>query len=266
VNEFFSQIKPDIVLHAAANVGGIKYNIQNPNGLLLDNLIISTNILNASLLTGVRKFINFGSSCMYPLDISQPMLPKDLQIGRVTKSSEHYALYKLASWKIVEAISSQFENNWLTVIPATIYGPNDNFSLEKGHVLSSLIRRFHEAKLNSEKSLKLWGDGTPLREFLYIDDFLEALRLLIEYRISESVLNVGPESEITIGKLASKISAIVGYKGEIIFDHTSPNGSDRKLLESSYIRSLGWAPKISLSEGITRTYAWYKDFKNIVRI
>jgi|694.fasta_scaffold17181_8 GDP-L-fucose synthase len=265
VNELFSEIKPDIVLNAAAKVGGIQYNMKKPTELLLENLIISTNVLNSSLINGVSKFINFGSSCMYPTDIEYPMAPKFLQSGRVEQSSEYYAMYKLVSWKIVDAISREFDKNWLTVIPSTIYGPNDNFSLEKGHVLSSLIRKFHDAKLNSTENLILWGDGTPLREFIYIDDLLDALKILIDYDTSERILNIGPQSEISIFKLASKISSIIGYKGEIIFDHKSSNGSHRKVLDSSYIRTLGWEPKISLTEGIAKTYVWYKESKNVVR-
>ena len=167
---------------------------------------------------------------------------------------------------MVEAISTQFNKDWVTIIPATIYGPNDNFSLEKCHVLSALIRKFHEAKINSEKSIILWGDGSPLREFIYIDDLLDALSLVIEKNVNESIFNVGPESEISINELALKISMIVGYKGEIAFDRVSPNGSSRKLLDSSFIKNLGWHSKVSLDEGINRTYAWYKESRNLIRL
>jgi GDP-L-fucose synthase len=266
VNEYFKTIKPEIVLLSAANVGGIKLNMEMPSDLLTDNIQIATNVINAANSNNVAKLINFGSSCMYPVNSVQPMNTNLLLTGPTEKTSESYATYKLATWKIVEAMRTQFGREWITVIPATIYGPNDNFSLSKGHVMSSLIRRFHEAKNSSIKEIILWGDGTPLREFIYIEDLLSALELILDRDVSESIFNIGSEIEISIAMLAKEIASIVGFNGEILWDSSKPNGSPRKLLDSTYIKSLGWNPKISLTKGIEKTYQWFSDPNSIIRL
>jgi GDP-L-fucose synthase len=266
VNEYFKKVKPDIVLLSAANVGGIKLNMENPSELLLDNLENATNVIRASYVNNVSKLINFGSSCMYPVDSIQPMDTALLLSGPTEKTSEAYASYKLATWKMIDAMRNQFQKNWITVIPATIYGPNDNFSLLKGHVVSSLIRKFHEAKINSAKEVTLWGDGSPLREFIYVDDLLSALDLILTKNIDENIFNIGSEIEISIRELAKVISSIIGFEGQMIWDDSKPNGSPRKLLKSSFIKNLGWEPKVSLADGLEKTYKWFIDPKNEVRL
>ena len=259
VNKYFKKVKPDIVLLSAANVGGIRLNIENPAELLIDNIQIATNVIQASHLNNVSKLLNFGSSCMYPVDSNQPMNTDLLLTGPTEKTSESYATYKLASWKMVESMRTQFGRDWITIIPATIFGPNDNFSISKGHVISSLIRKFHEAKSNFEAEITLWGDGTPLREFIFVDDFLCALEMIIDLNINENIFNVGSEIEVSISQLAKEIASVVGYEGKILWDKSKPNGSHRKLLDSTYIKSLGWNPKISLFNGIEKTYNWFID-------
>jgi GDP-L-fucose synthase len=265
VNKYFEKVKPDIVLLSAANVGGIKLNMENPTQLLIDNIQIATNVIQASHSNNVSKLINFGSSCMYPVDSNQPMSTDVLLTGPTEKTSESYATYKLASWKMVEAMRTQFGKKWITIIPATIFGPNDNFSLSKGHVISSLIRKFHEAKSNFETEITLWGDGTPLREFIFVDDLLCSLEMIIDSNINENIFNVGSEIEVSISQLAKEIAVVVGFEGKILWDKSKPNGSHRKLLDSSYIKNLGWNPKVSLLEGLEKTYSWFIDPMSKVR-
>jgi GDP-L-fucose synthase len=266
VEKYFKEIKPDIVLLSAANVGGIKLNMENPTELLIDNIQIATNVIRTSYSNKVARLINFGSSCMYPVDSKQPMNTNFLLTGPPEITSESYANYKLATWKMIDAMRNQFGKTWITIIPSTIFGPHDNFSLSKGHVISSLIRKFHEAKNNLETEITLWGDGTPLREFVYVEDFLCALELVLESNINESIFNVGSGHEVSISDLAKEIASVVGFEGEIAWDTSKPNGSQRKLLDSSYIKSLGWKPKVSLSEGIENTYHWFTDPNSKVRI
>ena len=265
VNKYFEEVKPEIVLLSAANVGGIRLNMENPTALLIDNLQITTNVIQASHSNNVSKLINFGSSCMYPVDSNQPMSTDLLLTGPTEKTSESYATYKLASWKMVEAMRTQFGREWITIIPATIFGPNDNFSLSKGHVISSLIRKFHEAKINFETEIILWGDGTPLREFIFVDDFLCSLEMIIDSKINENIFNIGSEIEVSISQLAKEIASVVGFEGKILWDKTKPNGSHRKLLDSSFMKNLGWNPKVSLLEGIEKTYNWFIDPMSKVR-
>jgi GDP-L-fucose synthase len=258
VTEYFSLSRPQIVLLTAANVGGIKYNIENPSTQLIDNLQISTNVIQASLDYGVEKLINFGSNCMYPSGINYPMDENLLQTGPTESTNRSYSAYKLATWEMVNAVNIQFKKNWLTVIPATIYGPHDNFSLSKGHVIPSLMRKFHDAKLNSNNSISLWGDGSPKREFLFIDDLLNALSLILHKNLISHTLNIGSGYETSIKDLALEISELVGFNGKINWDLNSANGATRKILNSNYINSLGWKAETKFSIGLERTYNWFK--------
>jgi GDP-L-fucose synthase len=260
VNKYFKRVRPDLVIMSAARVGGIGFNQTYPSQLILDNLQISTNTYRAALEYGVSKLINFGSSCMYPVNSNQPMKVSSLEMGLTERTSQFYASYKIASWKIVEAINQQFEKNWITIIPATIYGPYDNFSLTNGHVISSLIKKFKDAENQSIDKITLWGDGTPLREFIFIEDLIRAIEFVIEKDQLDSTLNIGSQFEVSIADLAKIIANIVGFKGKILWDETKANGVQRKLLDSSYIKSLGWEPKTTLKDGISLTCSWLDEF------
>ena len=266
VGNYFKSIKPEIVVFAAANVGGIGLNLLKPSEMLLDNIQIATNVFRASLDSGVSKLINFGSSCMYPVDCAQPMETKFLGSGPTELSSQFYSSYKLTSWKMVEAINKQFGLKWITLIPSTIFGPNDNFSLTNGHVISSLIKKFSDAKSQNFRKVSLWGDGSPLREFIYVDDLLSAINFIICNNISETTINIGTGIELTIDELSKMIASEVGYEGKIDWDSSKPNGSPRKLLDSSFIQHLGWMPKVSLEKGIALTHEWFLNSKNYLRI
>lgn len=265
LDPFLRQIKPDILIFAAAVVGGIKFNKENPTKLLLDNLMISTNVINSALTFDIRKFINFGSSCMFPLNANQPFKVESLMHGLPELSSIPYATYKLATWKLIDSIRSQYNKNWITIIPSTIYGPYDNFSSTDGHVISSLISKFHHAKLNEKSEIELWGDGSPLREFIYVEDLISAIEFIIENDIDKNIFNIGSNNEISIKNLAELISEIVAFKGKINWNLNQPNGASRKLLDSSFINSLGWKAKKPLSVGLIETYEWFKNAKNLIR-
>ncbi len=266
VENYFKSIKPEIVIFAAANVGGIGLNLLKPSEMLLDNLQIASNVFKASLDVGVTKLINFGSSCMYPIDCAQPMQTEILGSGSTEPTSQFYSTYKLTSWKMVEAINKQYGQKWITLIPSTIFGPNDNFSLTSGHVISSLIKKFSDAKSENSPKVTLWGDGSPLREFIYVDDLLSAINFIISKNISETTINIGTGYELSIDELSKIIATQIGYDGKIDWDYTKPNGSPRKLLDSDYIKHLGWVPTISLEKGIALTHEWFLNSKSSLRL
>ena len=261
VETFFLQEKPDAVINAAAKVGGIFANTQYPYQFLMDNMQIQNNLINSSLNNNVSKFIFLGSSCIYPKHADQPLKENYLLSGPLEQTNQWYAIAKISGVKLIESIRKQFGHDYISLMPTNLYGPGDNYNLETSHVLPAMIRKFYEAKQNKSDSVLLWGSGTPLREFLHVDDLAQAIILKLSSVSSNSIYNVGSSEEISIKNLAIKIQKIIGYKGKILWDNSKPDGTPRKLLDSSLISQLGWRSKINLDEGIRLTY---EDFlKNL---
>ena len=265
VNKFFKENQPEIVILAAGKVGGILENRDFPADFMRENLSIQQNVFNASQKYGVKKVIFFGSSCMYPRDTSQPMNENQLFTGQLEPTSVAYAIAKYAGVQMCQAINRQ--NNFVSfipVIPNSVYGPNDNFDLGSAHVLSALIRRFDEAKNTNADKVVLWGTGSPKREFIFSDDIVKAcIKLLnINLDVEDVPINIGVGSDISIKELAEKIAKMLDYSGKIEWDISKPDGTTRKLLDSSKIKSLGWKHKMQLDSGLKYTYKWYlENFK-----
>jgi len=259
VFEYVAREKPDWVVIAAAKVGGIHANSTYPVQFLSENLQIQTNVLDACHNSNIERVIFLGSSCIYPKFCSQPIKEDYLLTGALEPTNEPYAIAKIAGLKLVEAYSKQFGRSWISLMPTNLYGPGDNFDSLNSHVLPSLMRRFHEAKTQGFSKVAIWGDGTPLREFLHADDLADAVLFAASNYFGDSPINVGSGEEVSISGLAQTLAQVIGFEGEIEFDHTKPNGTPRKLLDSSVIRGLGWNPKISLLQGLDGTYRWFKD-------
>lgn len=258
VRSFFEKHHPDYVFFARSDSQGIVANINYPADLIYNSLQIQNNLIHYSYEFAVKKLIFVGSSCGYPRDCPQPMKEEYLLSGKLEPTSEYYAIAKLAGMKMCQAYNKQYHTNFISVIPATIYGQKDDFDLEKGHVISSLLRKFHEAKINKDKNVVVWGTGAPRREFIYVDDLAEACSFLMQNYNDSEIINAGAGPDISIKELAYAIKDIVGFSGEIIFDISKPDGAFKKLLDSSKINRLGWKPKIGIKEGIKLTYDWYK--------
>lgn len=258
VSDFFKKEGPEYVFLAASKSGGIVTNERYPADFIYINLQIQNNVIHSSYKSGVKRLLFFGSSCIYPRGCPQPMKEEYWLSGELEKTSEPYAIAKIAGIKMCQSYSQQYGVSYISLIPATIYGPKDDFDLEKSHVLSSLIRKFHEAKINNEEKVIVWGTGRPRREFLYVDDLARACIFLIDEYHNPEIINVGYGKDLTIKELALLIRDIVGFKGDIIFDRSKPDGTLRKLLDNSKITKLGWKAEISLEEGIRRTYKWYE--------
>jgi len=257
VSDFFAQEKPEFVFLAAAKVGGILANNTYPAEFIYDNLAIELNVIHQSYINGVKKLLFLGSSCIYPKYAPQPMKEEHLLTGVLEPTNEPYAIAKIAGIKMCQAYNRQYGTNFISVMPTNLYGPNDNFDLKTSHVLPALIRKFHEAKINGQPYVEIWGTGSPRREFLHVDDLADAcLYLMQNYNESEFV-NIGVGEDISIKELSLLIKEIVGYEGELKFDTSKPDGTPRKLLDVSRLHSLGWKHKISLREGIKQTYKWY---------
>jgi GDP-L-fucose synthase len=264
VEGFFEVEKPEIVIIAAAKVGGILANNQYRAEFLYDNLMIEANIINSAYKSGVEKLIFLGSSCIYPKFAEQPIREESLLSGYLEPTNEPYAIAKIAGIKLCESYYKQYGCNFLSAMPTNLYGINDNFNLQTSHVLPALIRKFHEAKINNFDEVTLWGSGTPKREFMFVDDLADAIVFLSEninaedlYENSISQINVGTGEDVTIAELASLIMQVCGYKGKIIYDSTKPDGTPRKLMDVSRLEKLGWKYKTSLAQGIEKTYQWY---------
>jgi GDP-L-fucose synthase len=257
VDEFFRREKPDYVFLAAARVGGIQVNLARPGDFIRENLLIQTSVLEAARRSGVKRLIFFGSSCLYPRDAAQPMKEESIGTGPMEKSSEAYATAKFAGLVLCESYNRQYGTDFITAIPATLYGPHDNFDPESAHVLSALMRRFHENR--AEPRVQIWGSGRPVREFLYVDDLAEACLFLMNFkgRLPAMPINIGTGQGISIRELAETVAAVVGFRGALDFDTTRPDGAPAKVLDSSRIRALGWSSRVPLSEGLKRTYEWY---------
>ncbi len=257
VAKFFAEETPDIVILAAAKVGGIKANNDYPVEFLLENLRIQNNVIHSAYQTGVRKLLFLGSSCIYPKLAPQPIAETALLSGPLEPTNEAYAIAKIAGIKLCQAYAREHGANFLSVMPTNLYGPNDNFDLETSHVLAALLRKAHEAKIRNEKKLIVWGTGKPRREFLHVNDLASACLLLLEKYDSPEIINVGCGEDISIRELAELICNVVGFEGELVWDTTKPDGTPRKLLDVSKIRALGWDPTIPLRKGITQTYEWF---------
>jgi GDP-L-fucose synthase len=256
VRKFFSEAKPEAVVIAAAKVGGIQANSAYPVEFLLENLQIQNNLVATSFEFGVKKLLFLGSSCIYPKLAAQPIVENSLLTGPLEPSNEPYAIAKIAGIKLCQAYARQYGANFISAMPTNIYGPGDNFDLEKSHVLPALIRKVHEAKVKKRSEVTLWGSGTPRREFLHADDLADALRFLLENYDSPEIINVGYGEDVTIHDLVQIIARVVGLEIKIEFDTSKPDGTPRKLLDSSRLQALGWRPRISLQEGIRQTYHW----------
>jgi GDP-L-fucose synthase len=257
VAKFFAEARPDIVILAAANVGGIKANNDFPVEFLLDNLRIQNNVIRSAYQTGVRKLLFLGSSCIYPKLAPQPIPESALLTGPLESTNEPYAIAKIAGIKLCQAYTREYGTNFISVMPTNLYGPNDNFDLETSHVLAALLRKAHEAKSRNENKLIVWGTGESRREFLHVDDLAAACLLLLEKYDSAEIINIGSGEDVTIRELAKLVCDVVGFDGELVWDKTKPDGTPRKLLDVTRIRVLGWQPTIPLRKGIEQTHEWF---------
>jgi len=254
VQKFFTEAKPEFVFVAAAKVGGIHANNTQPAAFLFENLQIQNNLINAARVSGVRKLLFLGSSCIYPKLAPQPLKEEYLLTGPLEPTNEWYAVAKIAGIKLCQAYRRQYGCDFISAMPTNMYGPNDNYDLQSSHVLPALIRKFHDAKTSAAATVTCWGTGTPLREFLYADDLAGACVFLMQNYSEEQFINVGSGSEITIRDLSELVKRVVGFTGEIVWDETKPDGTPRKLMDSSRLFALGWKPQIDLETGIRLTY------------
>lgn len=260
VKSWMSFNKPDVVIIAAAKVGGILANSLYPADFIYDNLAIATNVIHESYKSQVEKLIFLGSSCIYPKFAPQPIPEASLLTGPLEPTNEWYAIAKIAGIKLCQAYAKQHGANFISAMPTNLYGPGDNYNLETSHVLPALIRKFHEAKVNDHQSVTIWGTGTPLREFMHVDDLASAIVFLIEKYSGYEHINIGSGEEITIDKLSKLVAEVVGFKGSLEFDRTKPDGTPRKLMDSSRLNAMGWKPSIKISNGISDAY---KSFLSI---
>ncbi|MFQ5899930.1 MAG: GDP-L-fucose synthase family protein [Thermodesulfobacteriota bacterium] len=259
VEAIFSKERPEYLFIAAAKVGGIWANNTYPAEFIYSNIMIQTNLIHNAYRFGVKKLLFLGSSCIYPKHCPQPMKEEYLLDGKLEPTNEPYAIAKIAGIKTCQAYNRQYGTNFISVMPTNLYGPNDNFDLRNSHVLPALIRKFHEAKVNSAPFVEIWGTGIPKREFLYVEDLSDALVFLMKGYNDSDIINIGTGEDISIKELAILIKEIVGYRGELRFDPSRPDGTVRKLLDVAKIKDLGWKAGTGLKEGIIKTYSWYKQ-------
>jgi GDP-L-fucose synthase len=265
VLSFFIKNKPEIVIDAAAKVGGILANSNYPYQFLMDNMLIQNNLIESSLKSSVKKFIFLGSSCIYPKMAPQPLREDYLLTSSLEATNEWYALAKITGVKACQAIRNQYGKDYVSLMPTNLYGTHDNFDLKTSHVLPAMLRKFHEAKIQNNAPVNLWGSGSPMREFLFVDDLAEAVLFSLNNSLPDHLYNVGTGQEIAIKDLAGKIQEIVGHTGEIRWDETKPEGTPRKLLDTTKMHTLGWKHEVELEEGIKRTYKWFIENQNIYR-
>lgn len=259
VSDFFSKEKPDYVFLAAAKVGGIHANNTLRAEFIYDNIMIQSNIIHSSHVNGVKKLLFLGSTCIYPKMAPQPMKEEYLLTGLLENTNEPYAIAKISGIKMCDAYRSQYGSNFISVMPTNLYGPNDNYDLSNSHVLPALLRKIHNAKINGDATVEVWGSGKPLREFLHADDMADACVYMMQNFNEPGFVNIGSGTEISIGDLARLIQKVVGFTGELKFDPSKPDGTPRKLTDVTKLHSLGWKHKISLEEGIKSVYASVKD-------
>lgn len=265
VGRFFSESKPDVVIDAAAKVGGILANDTYPADFIRDNLLIQTNLIENSYRSGVNKFVFLGSSCIYPRLATQPIGEDQLLTGPLEPTNEWYAIAKIAGIKMCQAYRRQFGFDAISLMPTNLYGPGDNFDLQNSHVLPALMRRIHEAKERGDATVTVWGSGTPRREFLYVDDLADAIVFLMENYSDEGIINVGTGDDCSIRELAELIQQQVGFTGELAFDTAKPDGTPRKLLDVSKLTAMGWRARTSLPSGMRATYAWFLSHQASLR-
>jgi GDP-L-fucose synthase len=258
VRSFFENERPDFVYLAAARVGGILANSTFRGDFILENLQIQTNVIGAAHEFGTKKLVFLGSSCIYPKHAPQPMSENSLLTGPLEETNEAYAIAKIAGLMLCKSIMIQYKKPFISVMPTNLYGPGDNYDLENSHVLPGLIRKFHQAKISKADSVTAWGTGAPMREFLHSDDLAEAALFALNHYEDVTHLNIGSGEEVSIKDLSELVKDVVGFQGEVVWDRTKPDGTPRKLMDSSRLRSMGWKPKISLRQGITTAY---QDFK-----
>ncbi|NIT56657.1 MAG: NAD-dependent epimerase/dehydratase family protein [Aliifodinibius sp.] len=267
VNEFIEQEKPDIIVLAAARVGGILANDLNPYPFLYDNLTIQSNVINAAHENDVEHLVFLGSSCIYPKHAPQPIKEEYLLTGPLEPTNHWYAIAKIAGIKLCEALNRQYGRNYVSLMPTNLYGPGDNFDLKTSHVVPAIIRKFHEAAENGQLPVTLWGTGQPKREFLHVRDLAKAILFTVENRLKGDIYNVGTGKDISIKELATLIQKITGHHGEITWDTSKPDGTPRKLLDVTKMHSHGWRHNIELQDGLTKTYQWYlqniKELKEV---
>jgi GDP-L-fucose synthase len=258
VQKFFAHEKPAVVIFAAARVGGIKANNDFPVEFLLDNLWIQNNVIRAAHESGVRKLLFLGSSCIYPKHAPQPIPESALLSGPLEPTNEAYAIAKIAGIKLCQAYAREYNADFISAMPTNLYGPNDNFDLLSSHVLAALLRKAHEAKTAGARELTVWGSGKPRREFLHVDDLASACLFLLEKYDSPEIINVGCGADVSIRELAELICEVVGFDGKLAWDTTKPDGTPRKLLDTTKLNNLGWRPAVPLRDGIARTYDWFR--------
>ena len=267
VLEFYKEEKPEIVIDAAAKVGGILANNDYPYDFLMQNMQIQNNLIDGAFNSGVEKFIFLGSSCIYPKLASQPLKEEYLLTDSLEPTNEWYAIAKISGVKACQAIRNQYGKDYVSLMPTNLYGYFDNFDLNSSHVLPAMLRKFHEAKVNGNSAVELWGSGSPMREFLFVDDLADAVVFALENQLPEFLYNIGSGKDVTIKELAETIQGVVGHKGNILWDKSKPDGTPRKLMDVSKMRDLRWSYSTELTEGIEKTYQWFleniKDLKQI---
>ncbi len=254
VNRFFEQDKIDVVLLAAARVGGILANASQPGEFIYENLVIETNVIHAAYRAQVERLVFFGSSCIYPKQCPQPIREEYLLSSPLEPTNDAYAIAKIAGLKLCEAYNREYGTQYVSLMPTNLYGPNDNYDLNSSHVLPALLRKAHEAKVNGAATLTVWGSGTPRREFLHVDDLAAATLFVLEHNVTEGLFNVGVGEDLSIRELAECICKVAGFEGELVFDASKPDGTPRKLLDVSRLAKMGWHATIGLEEGIASTY------------
>ena len=265
VNDFFQKERPEVIIDAAARVGGILANDTYPYEFLMDNMLIQNNLIRAAHENNVSKFIFLGSSCIYPKFAPQPLKEEYLLTDSLEPTNEWYAIAKISGVKLIEALRKEYNRDYVSLMPTNLYGPNDNYDLKTSHVLPAMIRKFHEAKEAGNTPVKLWGSGTPMREFLYVDDLGKAVLHALENSLDEHLYNIGTGVDLTIKSLAELIQEAVGHKGDIIWDSSKPDGTPRKLMDNSKMESQGWKAEVSLAQGITLAYHWFLDNESSYR-
>ena len=267
VTKFFNLERPEVVINAAAKVGGILANKSFPYQFLMENMLIQNNLINGAFISGIGKFIFLGSSCIYPKFAPQPLREESLLTSSLEPTNEWYAVAKISGVKACQSIKQQFGKDYTSLMPTNLYGYNDNFDLNSSHVIPAMIRKFHESKENNHISVNLWGSGKPLRDFLFVDDLADAVIYTLENKLTDNLYNIGSGNEISIKELAKKIQKIVGHKGEVIWDESKPDGAPRKIMDISKIKNMGWTYTTELNVGIEKTYKWFlnniNNFKEV---